>query len=257
MNENSVKISAVILTKNSEKTIEKCLKSLMWCDEVVVMDSFSIDRTLEIAKMYNCKIYQVEWKGFSEQRNIGAQKATNDWVFFVDSDEFVTEELANEIMNKLSTNKYYGYYVPMKNFMFGKWMKHCGLDMQIHLRLYNRKYGRWTKDIHETVQLEGQVGYLKNPLLHYAYPTINSLVVKVNRYTDLEAMELYKKGERFNFLNMTIESIGIFIYKYLIQGGFLDGYNGLIWSISLSYYRFLKWMKLWELILSKKIDGWK
>ena len=246
--ENKVKLSVIIITKNEEKNIERCLKSVKWADEIIVVDSYSTDNTLSIVKRYTDKIYQNKWSGYANQRNFGAGQASNDWVLCIDSDEVVTINLSMEIKKTLRNNVHYnGYFIPMKNCMFDYWMKYSGLNRQYHLRLYNKLKGKWIKDIHEIVKINGKIGCLKNIILHYAYNSISDLVKKMDIYTDLEAKALYEKNIKFSKWKAIKNPIIIFIYKYIFQRGFLDGSPGLIWAVSLGYYNFLKWQKVWEM----------
>jgi glycosyltransferase involved in cell wall biosynthesis len=242
------KLSVIIITKNEEKNIERCLKSVKWADEIIVVDSFSTDNTLNIVEKYTNNVYQAKWLGYANQRNFGVDQAKNDWILCIDSDEVVTLNLYKEIKETLeSTPHHNGYYIPMKNFMFTRWMKYSGLSKQYHLRLYNKHKGKWIKDIHEIVKIEGDSGYLKNIILHYAYISINDLIKKIDVYTDLEAKALYEKNIKFNKWKALGSPLIIFIYKYIFQKGFLDGYPGLIWAVSLAYYNFSKWLKVWEI----------
>ena len=244
------RLSAVVITFNAENTLRSCLNSLIWCDEIVVVDSGSTDRTLEIAAEFTKRIYGEKWLGYSKQRNLGASLALNDWVLFVDADEVVTQELAEEIEKTLNKeDQYVAFILPFKNRMFGRWMKHAKLGKERHVRIFNRKFAEWVGEIHEKVEIrKGTIGEMHNYILHYAYENINSLVYKINLYTDGEVQQMLQSNIRFSVFRLSFETVGIFIYKYFIQCGFLDGYQGLIWAFSLAYYRFIKWMKLWELL---------
>lgn len=248
MNENSVKISAVVLTKNSEKTIEKCLKSLMWCDEIVVVDSGSTDDTLKVASQFTKIIYGEDWHGYSEQRNLGANLASNNWILFIDSDEEATRELALEIVERLEKdNNFVAFYIHFKTYMFGRWMKYSGLGREKHIRMFDKRFAKWSGQVHEEVDSCGKIGVMYSCILHYAYENVASLVYKVNLYTNLEAKRMLQQKTRFSLPHAIFETVGVFVYKYFLQLGFLDGYQGLIWDFSLSYYRFIKWMKFWEI----------
>lgn len=244
---SSLPISAVVITRDSQAHIEACIRSLRWADEVLVVDALSTDATVEIASRFGAKIVQREWQGFAAQRNFGAAQAAHDWVQFVDADERITPELAAEIRTVLQAPRHSGYHVPMRNFMFGRWMRHGGLGRQYHLRLYDRTRGRWVRDVHEVVQLDGPAGYLNAVMEHYAYRTIGELLEKVDRYTDAEARALHDRAAHLTPGVLLRDCLGVFLYKYVWQRGCLDGYPGLLWAASLAYYHLLKWLKLWEL----------
>ena len=240
-------VSAIVLTGDEEAQIGDCLRHLSWANEVLVVDSGSTDATRDIAAGSGARIVQQAWQGFAAQRNFGAAQAAHDWVLFVDADERITSELAAEIPAVLRSPKYAGYHIPMRNSMFGRWMRYGGLGRQYHLRLYNRTRGRWVRDVHEVVELDGPAGSLHAAMEHYAYRTIRELLEKVDRYTDAEARALRDRGARPTPGIILRDCLGLFLYKYFWQRGCLDGYPGLLWAGSLSYYNLLKWMKLWEL----------
>ena len=240
-------VSAVVLTKDEEAHIADCLRDLRWADEVIVIDAGSTDATRDIAARHGARVVPREWQGFSAQRNFGAAQATHDWVLFVDADERITPKLADEIRTVLQAPRHAGYHIPRRNFMFGRWMRHGGLGRQYHLRLYDRTRGRWVRDVHEVVQLDGPAGYLDAVMEHYAYRTIRELLEKVDRYTDAEARALRDRPARPTPAVLLRDCLGLFLYKYFWQRGCLDGYPGLLWAGSLAYYHLLKWLKLWEL----------
>lgn len=212
------KISAVIITKNEEKNIKECLDTLNWVDEIVVIDSYSDDNTIEVAKKYTNKVYQNEWKGYSNQRNYGANLASNSWIISIDADERISSELANEIQNTLKDPKHAAYNIPMQNFVFNRWMKHSGLDNQYHIRLYNKNFCKWNSVIHEDIETNGgTITKLENKMLHIAYKNVSQLIAKIDRYTDLESEKLFESGKKPNPISFIMYPPIIFLYKYFFN----------------------------------------
>jgi glycosyltransferase involved in cell wall biosynthesis len=226
-----MKISVVIITKNEEKNIARCLESVKWADEIVIIDSQSEDRTLEIASKYNTKTYSPPWTGYGPAKKEGVIKASNDWIFSIDADEEVTDKLKNEINSVLSNhdNKTFGYFVPRLTNFLGRWIKHSGWYPDYVLRLFNKQFGNFNDAvIHESVQLSGSTTYLKCDLLHYSYPDLDEYFRKFNLYTTVGAEELFKKGKKSGFVSICLRPIVAFIKQYIIKLGFLDGMEGFL-----------------------------
>lgn len=242
-------LSALVLTYNEEKQIEDCLESISWLKKVVVIDSFSDDRTKEICQQYaNVDFYENEFKDFAAQRNFGLEKIKTDWVFVIDADERVTPDLKAEI-NKLlkqSKKKAEGYEIARKNYFLGKWIKYCGWYPDYTLRLFKTKY-RYQGLVHESPQISAKTRKLDNNFIHYTYQDLKSYVAKMNQYTSLDAEKKYNKGKAVGISYILIRPFLEFIKKYLFKKGFLLGSQGLILSILSAYYQFLKAAKLWEL----------
>jgi len=250
------KISAVIITKNSERLIADVLKSIQWCDEIVIVDSGSADNTLEICKKYNCQIFHREFNGFGEQKNFAVNQASNDWILSIDADEIITDELREEIKFRLAddTEKYSGYYIPINLFFFGKLLNFGGSKIKRKLRLFNKKYGNFNLNkVHESVELSfGKIGQLKNKMLHYSYASISDYFVKFNSYTDIAAEELLKKNKFKNFCAIVIRFPVEFLKRYILQLGILDGRAGFVWCLFCAFYPVVKYLKLYELKIIKK-----
>lgn len=226
-----ISISVVIITKNEEKNIARCLESVKWADEIVIIDSQSQDKTIEIAEKYNAKIYSPLWKGYGPAKKDGVYKASNDWIFSIDADEEVSTKLEHEIKTIISNhdNKTFGYYIPRLTNFLGRWIRYCGWYPDYVLRLFNKKYGNFNDAvIHESVQLNGPKAYLKNDLLHYSYPDLKEYFRKFNLYTTVGAEELFKKGKKSGFANICLRPIVAFIKQYIVKLGFLDGMEGFL-----------------------------
>jgi len=244
-----VKISAVIITKDEEERIAPTLQSLDWVDEIIVVDAHSQDRTRELCRKYTDKVYVREWKGYVEQKNYALQLASHDWVLNLDADEKVSEELKREIeelrKRRMDCD---GYYIPRKIFYLGRWIKHCGWYPDYTMRLFRKSKARWVGGlIHESCLVEGKVGYLRSPLLHFTYRNISEHLSRSNLYTELSAWEKFRQGERASILKMFFFPIAAFIKTYFIRLGFLEGVAGLIISVISAAYVFLKYAKLWEM----------
>lgn len=237
------KLSAVIITKNEESNLEECLKSLHWVDEVIVVDSYSTDLTIEIAKKYTPYVYKRFWTGYTDQRNFGAMKASNDWILSIDADERITKELSVEIQEKLGENNFVAFKIPMQNYLFNRWMNHSGLGNQYHTRLYNKKYCEWDSLIHEDIVAKGNIGKMDGKMLHLAYENVSELIYKIDKYTDLEVEKLINLQNPPSTIKLLVYPYIIFMYKYFFQKGFKDGISGFAWAVSLSYYHQIKLIK--------------
>lgn len=245
--------SVVIVTKNEERNIGNALESVKDFEDIVVVDSFSEDRTVQICKEYTDRIFQHKWQGYAKQKQIAIDYAKKDWVFLLDADERMSPELKKEISN-LFTDKtkivYQGYYIPRKNYFLGKWIKHSGWWPDYTIRLFRKDSSQvQQREVHEKIIVKGQIGYLKNPLEHYTYETISEFISKMQNYSTLSAKEIIKEKIPLTmlFLKMTINPIFTFIKMFLLKQGFRDGFYGFILSVLYSFYTFLKYLKTWEL----------
>jgi Glycosyltransferases involved in cell wall biogenesis len=246
------KLSSIIIAKNEERNISLCLKSQTGIiDEIIVLiDSSTTDKTLEIVKSFvNVKYKVVEWKGYSETKKEALNLSTNDWIFWIDADEAITEKLKNELLEFKNTNAAFdAYSVPRKAYFLGKWIKHCGWYPGRVTRLFNKNAARFSSnDVHEHLIVNGGTGELKGDLDHYTDHDINHYFLKFNKYTTLAAEELLKKNKNISMADLLIRPLVIFIKMYLLRLGFLDGLHGFILAIFSSVYVFTKYCKLWEL----------
>ena len=238
------KISATIITFNEEANIEKCLKSLSWIDEIVVVDSFSTDKTVEICEKYNCKVIQTEWKGFGITKKYAVDSASNDWILSIDADEEVTTQLREKIKNILIDPEYFAYKIKRRSHYLGKEIKHCGWDRDFPLRLFNRQFANFNnKDVHESVVMGGKKGRIHEAFFHYTYPTISSHIAKMNRYTDLAASN---SDKNYSLLASIFFGINKFLKMYFLQKGFLDGKTGFVLCVNSGFGVYLKYIKAWQ-----------
>lgn len=243
-------ISAVILTKNEEQNIERCLKSVRWCDETIVIDDNSIDKTVEIAKKYKTTIYSHPLSNnFSAQRNLGILKAKNEWILFVDADEIVSDALAYEISNAVqikdqNSRSFNGFYVKRADFIWGKQLRYGEASIRL-LRLGRKGMGTWRGMAHEEWRIEGSVGCLRNSLLHFPHKNLAEFLKEINFYTDIRARELKDKNTNVYFWSIVLYPLGKFLVNYIVKSGFKDGIPGLIFAITMSFHSFLVRGKLW------------
>jgi len=243
------RISAIVITFNEEKNIQRCLESLNWADEIVVVDSFSLDRTKEIASSFTDKIFDLEWQGFGKQKEFARTKASYDWVLSLDADEVISEKLKEEIKSGINKNDSLdGYYIPRQSNFLGKWIKHSGWHPDYVLRLFKKDKARFDESpVHEKLVLDGKAGFLKNEILHYTDPDISHYLSKLDRYTTLSAEKLLAEGKSATLFDLLFRPMAVFFKMYLFKSGFLDGWQGFLLACFSSFHVFVKYAKLWHL----------
>jgi glycosyltransferase involved in cell wall biosynthesis len=248
----SVKISAVIITYNEEINIGRCLDSVRdVADEIVVVDSFSTDKTEEICSSKGARLIQNPFEGHIEQKNYAVSAASHDYVLSLDADEALSGELANSIQNAKGNWDYDGYSFNRLTNYCGRWIRHCGWYPDKKLRLWDRRKGCWGGvNPHDRVIIheESHVTHLSGDLLHYSYYTIKQHIMQMNSFSDIAAREKYDNGETANLIiDILLNPVFIFFKKYLVKLGVLDGYYGFIISVNTAFGIFLKYIKLREL----------
>jgi len=244
-------LSVVILTKNEEKNIAACLDGLSWCDEKIVIDDHSTDKTVDIAKEKDAKVFsRLMNNNFSDQRNYGLEKAKGDWILFIDADERVSSALWYEIMQHTSEaiEECNGYYIKRQDTIWGRTLKHGEVGNIVLLRLAKRGAGKWVGSVHEQWKIQGKTQILKNPLDHYPHPSVSEFLSEINYYTDLRAEELHKRKVKSNWLSVIFYPKTKFILNYFLKRGFQDGLPGLVFALMMSFHSFLVRAKLWLLI---------
>jgi glycosyltransferase involved in cell wall biosynthesis len=249
------KISACVLAFNEEQKIARCLESLTWCDEIIVLDSFSVDHTVEICRQYTDKVFQHEWLGYVGQRNTVRGFAQHPWVLFMDSDEEMSPALRDEIQEELESGggKYVGYEFPRQVYYLGRWIRHGEWYPDVKLRLFKKECGRTEgEEPHDKVIVRGPVKRLRNPIWHYTYDDLADHIHTLNRFSTITAQQRFVKGKHFHWSAMLARPLLRFFKGYLIKGGFLDGRHGLAIALMSSYGAFLKYAKQWELVLKHK-----
>lgn len=243
------KVSAVIITHNEEHNLPAALESVKWADEIIVVDSMSTDRTIEVARQYTDKIYQQPWPGYVEQKNFAISKAQHEWIFSIDADERVSNELRLEIEAwRQAEHSLNGYFIPRKSYFLGRWIKHTSWYPDEKLRLFHRDHGRWEGGrVHESVYVAGKTGHFRGELLHYSYRKISDYLARLELYSNLAAEDYLERGKKISFFTLMLNPVFNFIKNYLVKQGFRDGTPGLIISILSSISAFFKYAKLWEL----------
>lgn len=251
-----MKQSVCIITFNEEANLGRTLESVSTVvkqsgGEIIVVDSGSTDRTVEIAERFGAKIFREPWKGYAAQKNSAIEKAAGDWVLLLDADEAVSEKLAAEIPGVLQRNEsnVAGYWIPRRNLFLGRWIAHGGFYPDRKLRLFRRGAGRVEdRMVHETIKLDGAAGMLAGDLMHYAYPTLSGYIEHMNKYSSLGAQMAVAEGKRgFGFIDIVVRPWLTFLYNYFLRLGFLDGKEGLLLHSYHAVYVSWKYAKVWEL----------
>jgi glycosyltransferase involved in cell wall biosynthesis len=241
-------LSVIIITKNEAEHISRCLASVDWVDEIIVLDSGSIDNTVDLCRTYTDKIFITDWPGFGLQKQRALDKAQGDWILSIDADEVVTQELRLEIENALRQDRYNGYEIPRLSSYCGRQMKHGGWWPDHVLRLFRRSCGHFTDSVvHERIIVQGQVGRVNSPLLHDAFVNLDEVLHKINCYSSLGAEMLYQRGVRSSLGKAVLKGLWTFIRTYWLKAAILDGRQGLMLSISNAEGAYYKYLKLLEL----------
>ena len=252
MNTNP-KITAIIPTLNEEIHIRKAIESVNFADEIIVIDSFSSDNTVEIAKTQNVKILQRKFDDFSSQKNYAIQQATHNWIYVLDADERVTLELREEILEKVKNpNGFVGFNVYRTFYFIGRRLNYSGWQRDKVIRLFRKDKCKYDgRLVHERIAADGAIGFFKNKLEHYSYRGYDHYIEKLNHYSSLKAKTLFDKGKKVNAFHIIIKPPVRFIIHYIIRLGFLDGFPGFIISVVQSYGVLTRYIKLW--LLKRKL----
>lgn len=241
-------LSVIIITKNEEKNIERCLQSVLWADEIIVVDDYSTDKTVELCRQFSVTLIQKKWEGYSKQKEFAAQQASYEWILSIDADEEVTEELRREILSVLSSaTAYNGYQIPRKSFFLDKWMKYGGWYPGYQLRLFKKSAFRMNhRPVHEGFETNGAVGRLRSNLNHYTYHSIHQYLEKMNDYTSLEVMNKIEKGKRIRWYHLLLNPLSHFLRMFFSLKGYRDGFYGFLLAVYSSLYTLLVFAKSWE-----------
>lgn len=242
-------ISAIVITKNESVNIERCLVSLDFCKEIIVVDANSTDDTVSKVRLYTDKVFIEEWKGFSAQKEFALSKTSCNWVLWIDADEQVPIPLYEEIADlALENGNFKGYYLPRVSNYCGKWIRHGGWDHDFVLRLFDKQHGKFDgKPVHEGIIVNGPTSHLSSPLHHYPYRTLSHHINKIDTYTTLHAEAMAEAGKRATIGMALRHAFGCLARKLIMQKGYLDGSTGIVLAVMSSYYVFLKYAKLWEI----------
>jgi glycosyltransferase involved in cell wall biosynthesis len=240
-------VSVTIITKNEANNIKDCLASVQWATEIIVVDCFSVDGTVELARELGAKVFQEQWQGFGRQKNSAIDKAEGSWILSIDADERVPLPLRREIEDVLGrNNECSGYYIARKNFFCGQWIRYGGWYPDYTLRLFRKREGRFKeRAVHEMVVVDGKVGHLRHHLEHYTYKSVTDFLERLERYSRLAAQEMSQRKRQANLLALTLRPFYTFVKMYFLKRGFLDGRAGLFLAVSYAYYTFLKYYRLY------------
>lgn len=243
-----VSLSAVVITLNAAATLDRCLESVAFADEIVIVDSGSTDATLDIARRHNAVIIEEQWRGFGAQKNFAVSRARHDWVFCIDADEQVSETLRASIVEQLRAPRHVAYRCARRNRFLGRWLRHGEGYPDWNTRLFDRTRAAWSDDpVHEHVITRQAVGQLKGDLLHESQDTLANYLAKQNRYTTLQAEHLHAEGKRAHLGHLLLSPIFRFMRMTLLRLGFLDGVPGIIHIGIGCMNSFAKYAKLIEL----------
>ncbi len=247
------KITLAIITLNEEKNIERCIASVPFASEVVVLDSGSQDKTAELAKRAGAKVFVEAWRGYSAQKTRAMELAAHDWVLSLDADEALSPELAQELKSLLQAPLVSGvaYAMPRKTWYLGRWMNHSGMYPDLQTRLFHRREVHWKNThVHEHIVAKSTTR-LKGDILHWPVAGLNQHIDTINRYSSLRALDFYSRGRRYSGLKMLVKVMTGFLRIYILKRGFLDGRPGLINAFVSSFSAGLRIAKLYEQELSQ------
>ena len=248
------KISTIIPTLNEEIHIADAIKSVSFADEIIVIDSNSTDKTLEIAEKMNVKIIKRKFDDFSSQKNYAISQATHNWIYILDADERVTAEVKKEIIEAVKDPKdFVGFYVRRTFYFCGKKINYGGCQRDKVVRLFLKEHCRYAGVVHETIVANGKLSFLKNKLNHYSYKSYDHYISKMNHYGELRAKQYFKAGLKVNLFHILIKPPARFFIHYFIRLGFLDGFPGFIFAKTQAYGVLTRYIKLW--LLNKGIKG--
>jgi glycosyltransferase involved in cell wall biosynthesis len=247
--DRSPKVSAVIIAKDEEDRIEPCLRSLVgWVDEIIVVDSGSEDRTVEVCRRYTPDVIETHWRGYGKQKQFAIEAASHEWVLSIDADEVVSPELREEIARVLASDpNVAAFRIPREYEVFGKTLRHgdCG---RAPIRLFRRDRARFSEDeVHEKVIADGRIGRLRSKLIHYSIRDMDHAFAKMREYAKLWAIQRHRRGRRVNLFQCCVHSAWCFFDVLVLRNGWLDGRQGFVLAVLQSQYTFNKYVTLWSM----------
>lgn len=244
-----MRLSVIVIVKNEAAVIRRCLNSISWVDEIIVLDSGSTDDTVAICRKHTPHVHQTDWPGFGPQKNRALERASGDWVLSLDADEWVTPELRDEILKAISRpDEATAFRVPRLSSFCGRFMRHSGWWPDYVVRLFRRGTARFSDDVvHEHVIADGKTGTLRSPIMHETFVDLDELLAKMNNYSSLAAQEMHRGGKKGGLAGAALRGLWAFFRTYFLRGGFLDGREGFMLAVATAegtYYRYVKLMLL-------------
>jgi glycosyltransferase involved in cell wall biosynthesis len=247
------KISAIIPTLNEEIHIAEAIKSVSFADEIIIIDSFSEDKTLEIAEKLNVKIIKRKFDDFSSQKNFAIKQASHNWIYILDADERVTKEVKGEIVSAVKDPKgFVGFYLRRTFYFSGKKVNYSGFQRDKVIRLFLKEHCKYSGLVHEKIISNGKIGFFKNKIDHFSYRNYDHYISKLNHYAAIRAKELHEKGNKVNIYHVMIKPAARFFIHYIIRLGFLDGFTGFLVAKTQAYGVLTRYIKLW--LLNSKLE---
>lgn len=245
-------LSAVVVSKNEEINIETCLKSLDFCDEILVIDDYSSDKTVELAKKAGAKVFLRKLNNnFADQKNFGLEKAGGDWILFIDADEVILKSLSGEILNRIKSENCAGFKIRRIDYFLGKRLKFGETGNAASVRLVKKNRGKWHRRIHENLIVKGRVTKLKGAIIHQRTRSLSEFIKRIDYYSTLHARANYEEGKKSSLTKIILWPAGKLICNLIVKRGFLDETPGVVFALLLSFHSFLAWSKLW--LWQKKI----
>lgn len=242
------RLSAVVITLNEEAHVRRCLESVAWADEIVVVDACSHDKTVPIAREFTDRVIVRPWEGFPAQKNFALEQSRGEWILSLDADEEAAPELRHEILAVVAdAGACPGYAVRRRNMFLGRFIRHGGLYPDWQVRLFRRGRGHFAdRAVHESVKVTGPVGRLRGHLVHRSYADVSDFIARANRYSSLAAEQMVREGRRVRAGELVLRPLGRFLSMYVMKRGFLDGGRGLLLAALYAYYVFMRSAKVWE-----------
>ncbi len=247
---DGLKLSVLVITRNEAENIRQCLESVAWADEIVVVDAFSEDGTVEISRRFTDKVYLNSWPGFSAQRNFGLERTSGTWILILDADERVTPEARDEILACVAgadQERVVAYQIPRRNYFFGRWLRWGGAFPDLQWRLFKRGFIRYDETTLDTPIIGGATAIMRSPIDHLTGRTIHHRLRKIDSETAFKARETLVRRRRIGFADLTLRPLTAFLKVYLLKQGFRDGLHGLVFAALCSFHTFARYVKAWEL----------
>ncbi len=242
-------LSVVVITYNEERKLRRCLDPVSWADDIVVVDSFSTDGTVKIAKTYTDRVFQRPWSGFAGQRNFGMEQASGEWILFLDADEYVSGGLGERIRELLREGGGFdAYKIHRMEHFLGFPIRHGTLNPSYQPRLLKKGKGGWTGGAHAHIELNGhgELGLMHEDLYHDSHNTLSDFITRIDRYTTVDAEERIHAGQRVGRLRLVLSPLGMAWKCYIVKRGYRDGFPGLLFSLCMGIYSFLRLVKVWQ-----------